>query len=121
MSETKAKHTPGPWVPIFNEYGPYEEIMIFSNPTPTSGRRVGEVYNARTFDDVPVAEWDEYRERAIANAHLMAAAPDLLQELKNIANARVHDSAYFENADDFVAWAQSRARHAISKVEGREA
>jgi len=53
---------------------------------------------------------------ALANAHLIAAAPDLLQELKNIANACYRE---WDNPDDFQAWAQSRAKFAIAKVEGK--
>jgi hypothetical protein len=58
-------------------------------------------------------------EEAKANALLIAAAPDLLQELRNIANA---DYRHWEDghntAEEFVLWAKSRARHAISKAEG---
>lgn len=54
------------------------------------------------------------------DARLIAAAPDLLQELQNIANA---DYRHWEDghntAEEFVLWAKSRARHAISKAEGR--
>ena len=53
-----------------------------------------------------------------ANALLIAAAPDLLQELQNIANA---DYRHWEDghniAEAFVLWAKIRARHAISKAE----
>ena len=52
-----------------------------------------------------------------ANAHLIAAAPDLLAELQNIANA---DPSKWDAdmRDQFQQWAQSRARAAIAKAEG---
>lgn len=49
----------------------------------------------------------------IATARLIAAAPDLLQELLNIANAKLSN---FENDTEYREWAQSRARHAIAKA-----
>lgn len=51
---------------------------------------------------------------ADSNAKLIAAAPNLLQELKNIANARVWDREYFADAEEFMGWAQSRARVVIA-------
>jgi hypothetical protein len=39
---------------------------------------------------------------------------ELLEELKNIANA---NPSNWEFPDEFKTWAQSRARHAIAKAE----
>lgn len=50
---------------------------------------------------------------AEANAKLIAAAPDLLQELRNIAKAKPET---WDDPGDFRAWAQSRARHTLSKA-----
>jgi hypothetical protein len=52
-----------------------------------------------------------------ANARLIAAAPDLLQELRNIADANWHSWLERASPVEFVAWAQNRARAAIAKVE----
>ena len=49
-----------------------------------------------------------------ADARLIAAAPMLLQELKNIAYA---DKSDWDNKDDFEGWARSRANFAIQKAE----
>lgn len=44
---------------------------------------------------------------------------DLLNELKNIANANYHRwEDGLNTSEQFVQWAQSRARFAISKTEG---
>ena len=50
-----------------------------------------------------------------ANARLIAAAPELLQELRNIANA---DTTEWDDRAEFEAWAKSRARSAITKATG---
>ena len=49
---------------------------------------------------------------------LVAAAPDLLQELKNIANA---DTVEWDDPTEFEAWAKNRARAAIAKATGEQA
>ena len=50
-----------------------------------------------------------------ADKRLIAAAPDLLLELQNIANA--NPLTWDEGLQDqFQAWAQNRARHAIKKA-----
>jgi len=49
-----------------------------------------------------------------ANAHLFAAAPLLLTELQNIANAKWSN---FDSADEFRLWAQNRARFTVAKVK----
>lgn len=54
-------------------------------------------------------------EQASANARLIAAAPELLAELQNIANANTCD---WYDSSDFKAWAQSRASAAIAKATG---
>ena len=52
-----------------------------------------------------------------ANARLIAAAPDLLAELQNIANANpLNWDAPCNDFATFYAWAQSRARAAIAKA-----
>jgi hypothetical protein len=50
-----------------------------------------------------------------ANAYLIAAAPELLQELRNIADAKP-STWEPDMRDQFQAWAQSRARAAIAKA-----
>lgn len=82
-----SKHTPGPWEP----------------------------HLALTADG-----WWAYfvREGVEATAYdkrLIKAAPELLAELQNIANA---DTRTWDDPSDFKGWAQSRARAAIAKAEG---
>jgi hypothetical protein len=86
-----AKHTPGPW--FLDDDG-----RIFD--TPDRGQLVAEVATADPAE--PPAEED------VANARLIAAAPDLLAALEKVVaiSDRKHD-----------AWDEARA--AIAKAEGR--
>lgn len=56
-----------------------------------------------------------------ADARLIAAAPELLAELQNIANAKRFDREAFESDTAFVEWARSRARYAIAKATTSDA
>ncbi len=51
----------------------------------------------------------------MANARLIAAAPDLYAELQNIANIEL---LKFDDADEFRDWARNRARNAIARIKG---
>ena len=54
-----------------------------------------------------------------ADMRLIAAAPDLLDELQNIANANPRE--WDESTrDQFQQWAQNRARAAIAKATGEQ-
>jgi hypothetical protein len=55
----------------------------------------------------------------VANARLIAAAPNLLAELQNIANANPREWDA-EVRDQFQQWAQNRARAAIAKATGEQ-
>lgn len=45
--------------------------------------------------------------------HLIAAAPELLEALRNIANA---DTVAWDDKTEYEAWAKNRARAAIAKA-----
>lgn len=57
----------------------------------------------------------EYRPYLLVSR--ITAAPELLAELQNIANANTCD---WDDPSDFKAWAQSRARAAIAKATGEK-
>lgn len=96
-----AAHTPGPWA-----FRPSESDSNLFQVLDAQGVVIGFVFRG-----------DRAATRAVceANARLIAAAPDLLQELRNIANA---DTVEWDDRSEFEAWAKSRARAAIAKVEG---
>lgn len=85
----KAKHSPGPW-----HIKRWQPIGIESK----DGYIIADFISAR------------HREEAVPNARLIAAAPDLLEVLKEVMS-------WEENAQ--MTWAPA-ARAAINKAEGAE-
>ena len=104
-----AEHTPGPWTigedADINIMGEVVSISILDS----NGDSVGEA-DAR----------DLGRSEAVANARLIAAAPDLLAALKDIAGERFTPQAGYNayNLDGMLTEAQELARAAIAKTEG---
>lgn len=92
-------HTPGPWQIVDGHYPCFREITgpSFKISVCISATDI-------TFEDAMQRESD---------MALIAAAPDLLQELRNIANA---DTAEWDDRSEFEAWAKNRARFAIAKA-----
>ena len=88
------KPTPAPWTYRF-EYGSY----IIEAPSPTEPGKTRVVAQLVSLEDTK----------------LITAAHDLLQELRNIANA---DTAEWDDRSEFEAWAKSRAQAAISMATG---
>jgi len=86
-------HTPGPWT--------YE---------PSDDENSGMIWAKTGF----IVEFNENPSEA--NARLIAAAPELLQELINIASAM---PSTWDDPSEFKAWAQSRAQCAIAKATGQ--
>jgi hypothetical protein len=104
---SESKHTPGPWE---LELEPDGGFIITNGPASKDGTWV---LAARG----PIAHRAAVSH---ANARLIAAAPDLLAELQNIANA---DPSKWEPdvREQFREWAQNRARAAIRKAEAPRA
>jgi hypothetical protein len=93
-ADLRSLHTPGPWKPIH---------MGVSNWTITSPAHRAPIAH--------VANWalPSFDEETRANAHLIAAAPELLKELRDALGAGIDpDSPQ-----------GARARSAIAKAEGR--
>ena len=100
---TNAAHTPGPW--DFDDYA--DHVSYFSDAT----KRKGDYdFRVEFPDEMPKAE-------AEANACLIAAAPELLEALEdmaelveaNLVTHEVHDNAWQEVFDKALA-AISKAR-----------
>ena len=101
----ETKHTPGPWK-VFNLSDAYPGIEAVNG-----GRR----YTIVVYGDA-----DEYcgirgdsPETRLANAHLIAAAPDLLEALKALVNQ--HDVYHQPMINEIAV----KARTAIAKAEGK--
>jgi hypothetical protein len=122
-----AQHTPGPWF-IWQELALqregccqeeiHDELLYDSeygiyagNPTEcTRGLLTG---HASHICDIESDDWDNEagdKGTYLANARLIAAAPDLLEALKAIIADGVHS--------DVVPHLQDKARAAIAKAEG---
>jgi hypothetical protein len=102
--ENQPKHTPGPWLMTDGDfvYALHER----------NGRQVNRFSAA--IDHYP--SQGGTAEEGRANAHLIAAAPDLLEALKYItSNCRV----FCEDSMDIDDGAVYEARAAIAKAEGR--
>ena len=66
-----SNHTPGPWQ-VLEEYGePYSPLLVVAE----NGYRVARFW----LDDAPVFD---YNSMQIANAHLVASAPEMKRELE---------------------------------------
>ena len=77
-----SKHTPGPWVVFINDAGDaHTGWPISIHPKDNNEKSI-----VRTGGMYPY-EWDEYTSQAeaVANARLIAAAPDLLEALQEIS------------------------------------
>jgi hypothetical protein len=118
-----AKSTPGPWSVQYEPEGGYDTLSSAYRLLDAEGHRVVEV-DTRDYDDcVETAEPDEWgnvetSERAEANAHLIAAAPDLLAALKDLLCNPAYQVAVGGNPAA-VQTMLARCHAAIEKAEGR--
>ncbi len=92
-------HTTGNWK-IWPFHAKDNEIQIYADGTPL----IAKVY----FRDVSINE-------QLANAHLISAAPDLLEALETMVKA------YEDNSQTYAMMAADLARHAIKKARGENA
>ena len=98
------KHTPGPW---YVGSGTYEGRNIYSTASVTDGEGFTYQPVVATAEDDEVACWD-------ANARLIAAAPDLLEALKDMVDL-------VELLCPFDGPQQRKARAAIARATGEQA
>lgn len=77
----EVKHTPGPWYP--GHFGTDSSCQCRS--IVSDGQYVGAIATVHTDNGKPISDGGNdapNREEAIANMHLIAAAPDLLEALR---------------------------------------
>lgn len=94
-----AKHTPGPWKVIDRALNGGEGVSIEAENGYTEVCKVNKSYHSRT-----------------ANARLIAAAPELLEALKEAENWLAE---YEDGPDSGLQGLLAQARAAIAKAEGR--
>ena len=102
----KQKHTPGPWI-YGPEVGPDCTRIDAENGLVIAAVRSREITSWE--QSRPIYSWSE---EGAANARLIAAAPDLLDELETLVR-------YAQGADIPPNVAVDRARAAIAKAAGR--
>ena len=104
-----SKHTPAPWVlEIFQveNYGDLTAAEIGEN-----GRYRGKIARLQSAEHIDGIAKDEL----IANAHLIAAAPDMLEALKAISEVGIREIHDWQAIAERM---QATALAAIAKAEG---
>jgi hypothetical protein len=103
MSE-ELKHTPGPWTLLLDDrYRPGVEASDSAISIV--------IFGVKNKDDDYAGIRGKDDQEATANAHLIAAAPELLEALKTLATQAESHGA------EGIYW--DKARAAIAKAEGR--
>ncbi len=97
------KHTPGPWVNTGLDHQYPKEINIQS----------GNLYIARTIGGLGLIE-------ETANANLIAAAPELLEALRNLMSACYKADLHEELSEIVDGCLLDAAETAIAKANGEE-
>jgi hypothetical protein len=111
-----SKHTPGPWkVFICDDGGQWSgwPLSIFTDDTERTIVRPGGFYPY---------EWDRgvSEREAVANARLIAAAPDLLEAVKELMDLPLNHPISMTVDERKRMWAaHETARAAIAKAEGQ--
>lgn len=102
------KHTPGPWKFYFNEYDP-KLVQVWSEYDGLRTRHVAFVGNRDSIASSPEVQ---------ANARLIAAAPEMLEALKDLVAviARIPATQKSIGLQELCL----RGHAAIAKAEGRE-
>ena len=101
------KHTPGPWtIGQPSEYGTHNANHIFAG-----GDGIAHVYGIAMHTTLEEAAKMSRSAEGLANARLLAAAPDLLEALRAVLDcgSAIHEPAYMAG------------RAAIAKATGEQA
>lgn len=119
MSE--AKHTPGPWFAVLAQDD--EGVLIPRVASPlTSKRRLNDAEgDAHTFVCETFSDGFQDEDQDIANARLIAAAPDLLLVSMLLVDLLKMDFECNQEREYHFNDLLSIAEQAISKAEGRDA
>ena len=123
------KHTPGPLSVSFGTKWPFEILIInesggvvYRESLPchsSKDKNFEEALNCWNFKASEQEEYAAINHRAVADAYLRAAAPDLLEALQNIAEYWNQDQNEAAMAD--ACWhAIHTARVAIAKATGEQ-
>jgi hypothetical protein len=108
-----SKHTPAPWVLKIRPAEHDDNVTVAEIEQPRSVKYRGAVTRMQSAEHI----YGIGRDELIANARLIAAAPDMLEALKGLL-ADIQDYQRINNlGGDDNHW-QAMARAAIAKAEG---
>lgn len=115
-----SEHTPGPWTFDGEEGIVKEGVVTPYHGIVTTEQRIAAIYVANDFDFPSSEAEEDFQEEAIANARLIAAAPDLLAACKTALRyltVQIPYSPSEQGDSDFVPTVQA-LRAAIAKAKG---
>ena len=101
-------HAPGPWK-IDGQFDDGVDVGIID----ANG---DEILGISPMDGLDLDQWGE---RSLANAHLIAAAPDMLSSLRVIFELSRNGSSNVVNTDRRLLSIATECQQAIAKAEGR--
>ena len=116
------EHTPGPWAVEFSTEWPFD---ISIQPDILTVRRIAHSSSQKTIEDCRNAVGFDYAERDSvaamiatqeANAHIIAASPDLLAVAESVVAWADHQALLFGTHEASLVVAAARA--AIAKAKG---
>lgn len=109
-----SKHTPSPWV-VINKFGTAVGIEAGETRKYINGDAKDQIVMM-----IPCAEYNGGNEATLANARLIAAAPELLQALSNLMNACYKADLHEELSEIVDGRLLDAAETAIFKAVGDE-
>ncbi len=107
-----AKHTQAPWAIEEDHDEDIRETVLIHGAADAQGLvHVALVYTSDAFNGIDVEDAENFKEECSANAHLIAAAPDLLAVCQKIVNG------IEMSEQEFAQWEQD-LRAAVAKATG---
>lgn len=108
------KYTPGPWFHNKHPYDNQDEYVLNVEPDTELEFRSSQLATVhRNTDNHSLGLKRRSKEETEANAHLIAAAPDLLEALKGLMDSAADGGRPYGEA-------REKAEAAIEKAEGRK-
>jgi len=112
MKPQHTKPTPGPWE-IDTETRPAEICTVHHVPTQPTEDGLGQGW---VYIRGAIGYWDADENEQMANARLIAAAPELLETLEEIKRGEENESGKCVGN----GWVWNAARRAIAKAKGEQ-
>lgn len=102
-------HTPGPWHVHVGEDETASTVYVYADPDPAPDQSGEDRYICQMMED----------SSGIVDAHLIAAAPKLLEALEAVLEVAEESTDYTDDGLYWVTQAIIKARTAIAKAKGQ--